>query len=208
MTASIRNAVMAVVCAIGLAAAAPPPTKQPAYVLEGYRFAGLLTPANTAGIIAKLKHQPGARVTGADIAADAAIFATELKARHLKGRFLASSEENRGRIWVTFGLWHLIYPDSGAWSSRQLESQHFEGVSGIPTSALLRATQLKPGDALSPERIDSAKDAIEALLAKTASGTKLTIKIKIQTRPNNKAALTWVIGGPKAVTATGAGKGN
>src|ERR1700733_5032843 len=96
---SLRKAVLVAACAAGLAAppfAAGAPAKGQTYVLKGYKFGGKLDAANAAGIVAKLKHQPGDHVTEADIDADAASFARELKARHLMGRFFASSEEVRG----------------------------------------------------------------------------------------------------------------
>lgn len=213
---SIRKAVLVAICAVGIAAAAARPggglaAAAPAgdavYVLKGYRFSGKLGPANTTGMVAKLKHQPGGRVTKADIIADAAIFAGELKARHMGGRYFVFTTENHGQIWVTFGLLDMRYPAATAWASRRLESQHFEGLSNIPTSALSAATRLKPGDTLSPENIDAARRAIMALFANSPNGTALTVKIKIQVRPNNEAALTWIIADKrKPAMGTGSGK--
>ena len=193
---SLRKAVLVAACAAGLAAphiAAGAPAKGQTYVLKGYKFGGKLDAANAAKIVAKLKHQPGDHVTEADIDADAASFARELKARHLMGRFFASSEEVRGGVWLTFALYPTVYAHSSEWSSRRLESQHFEGATGLPTAALLQATHLKSGDTLSTDKVEAARIAIMALLSKSPNKSAVSVKIRIQAKPNNEAALTWIV---------------
>jgi hypothetical protein len=175
------------------AAALGTPAKSPTYVLDGYRFEGLLGPGNTGGLVAKLKNQPGSRIKKADIKADIGILAKELHARHIRGQLFTGLIEGGGHIWVIFHLANLDPPGAKLWTSRRLGSQQFENVSGIPAGDLVGATGLKAGDALSPEKIIAARKGLMALFAKLRPGKVIRIQARIQTKPSNEAALSWII---------------
>ena len=194
MTGRVSLFLMSIILAAGAAIAAPAGT--PVYVLNGYRFEGILGPKNTVGLVAKLKHQPGARVTEPDIKADVAILANELHARHLRGRlFTGLAETDDGHLWVHFDLAPLA-PPQGAdrWMSRRLESQHFEGPAGIADSLMAAATGLKGGDTISTENIEQARKGLLALYAKVRSskGPPL-VRLRVEIKPDNKVALTWML---------------
>ena len=192
MPGTARATLLAAILAAGAAMAAAP--KAPIYILSGYRFEGLLGPRNTIGLVAKLKHQPGARITEADIRADVDALAKELRARHIRGQLVTGTAEGDGHILVFFDLVDTDPPGARLWMSHRLISQAFEGVTGVSADAMARATGLKPGDALSPEKIVAARRAVLTLVAKSRPGKALTVKVRIQTRPHNEAALTWIIG--------------
>jgi hypothetical protein len=183
---------MAGILAAGVALASP--AKPPAYILEGYRFEGILGPGNSTGLVAKLKDKPGGRVRKADIKVDVDLLAKELHARHIRGQLFTGLIEGNGRIWVIFHLTDPDPPGARLWSSHRLASQEFQGVSWIPTGKLAGATGLKPGEALSPEKITAARKGLSAMLAKSRPGKAFAIQVRIQTEPANEAALSWIIG--------------
>jgi outer membrane protein assembly factor BamA len=164
----------------------------PTYILNGYSLSGI-PGVKAAELEAKLKHKPGDRITDADVNADQAILAKELKARHIGGELYATVAEKHGRVWIIFDL--LNTPQ--ATGPRTLEAQNFEGASHISAGALAAATGLKKGDPLSPQKINAARRAILALYAKSAPGKPLTLKGKMQVKPGGKVTLTWVINEPR-----------
>jgi hypothetical protein len=181
---------------IAVAAVTADAANGPTYILNGYSF-GRMPGVNTAELEAKLKDKPGARITQSDVAADKAIVARELKARHLTGQLFATIAEKKGRVWIIFDLLDLGPPPGHAWTSRYLESQVFEGESGISVDALAAATGLKPGEQLSVEKINAARRAILAVYTKSMPGKKLTLKGRMQTKPDGGTSLIWIIGQPQ-----------
>lgn len=167
--------------------------KAPVYVLDGYRIEGL-GPEITAGLVAGLKHHPGAHVREADIKADLDILAKELHARHITGRLFTGMAEGNGHLTVFFEVVTSGPPGAELWTSHHLVSQQFEGATGVPPSALARASGLKTGDILSPGKVAAARHAILLLVEKLEPGNASTLKVRIQARPHGEAALTWIFG--------------
>lgn len=185
-----RATVVAALFAAGAAMAAGD-TRAPTYILNGYSFSGV-PGVNAAEMEAKLKFHAGARVTRAEIAAEAAVLARELKARHMEGHLFTSTAESGGRVWVIFDL---LNPDADN-RMGQLESQNFQGASHVSPSALAAVTDLKNGERLSPQKLGAARRAIVAAYAKSMPGKKIFIKAKLVTR-GGKTAVTWIIAEPK-----------
>jgi outer membrane protein assembly factor BamA len=165
----------------------------PTYILNGYSLSGI-PGVNGSELEAKLKHKPGARITAADVNADQAIIAKELQARHIGGALVATLAEKHGRVWVIFDLLNVPPPPP---RTRHLEAQNFEGVSRISAGALAAAIGLKKGDKLSPEKINAARRAILAMYAKAMPGKTLTVKGRMQMKPDGKVTLTWVVNEPR-----------
>jgi hypothetical protein len=170
--------------------------KAPVYILNGYSF-GKMPGVNTAELEAKLKEKAGARITQADIAADEAIIAKELRARHVPGRLFTSLAEKHGRVWIIFDLIDTNRPTGAFGKPRNLDMQKFEGATRISAGALAAATGLKQGEPLSQEKLGSARKAIAAAYAKAMPGRVVTIKGKMQIKPDGKVTLTWIIGEPQ-----------
>jgi outer membrane protein assembly factor BamA len=164
------------------------------YILNGYSFGGF-GDTNTAEQATKLKDQEGARVTQADITVDETMLATELRARNIKGRLFTTIAEKNGRIWLIFDL---QVPRPGlerlAASEEHLKSQVFAGATQIPAADLAAATGLKPGDMLSFEKINTARQGLLALYAKSIPGRTPSIRGKMQTTADGRVVLTWMIG--------------
>lgn len=196
MKSTARIGLLAATLTVGTAMAACA-THPPSYILNGYSFGGM-PGVNTAELTAKLTHKEDDRVTRADIAADQAILARELRARHIEGRLFASLAERHGRVWIIFDLQKPDRRSANAekWAGR-LKSQSFQGASRISADALAAATGLKPGDPLSPEKINAARQAIVALYARSMPGKALSLKGKAQTAADGEVTLTWIIGEPK-----------
>ena len=165
----------------------------PVYILNGYSFGGM-PGVNTAELTAKLKDHEGARVTQADITADTAVVAAELKTRGIKGRLFTSLAERHGRVWVIFDLMDPGAPMRRFWAVGQhLKSQSFEGASTPSAGDLADATGLKEGDLLSPEKIDAARQAIIALYAKVTPGKAVSVRGKIQSNAKGELRLIWIV---------------
>jgi outer membrane protein assembly factor BamA len=190
MSGKIRVSVLAAVLTIG--AASPP-----VYILNGYSFGGFAG-NDTDQLAAKLKDREGARVTDKDIAADEAALEKELAARHIEGRLFTTTAEKHGRVWVIFDLQKPREPPA-PWeaSNHHLGAQAFEGATAISTSALAAATGLKPGDALSQDRINAARQAIVNAYAMALPGRTPSIKGRMQIKGDGGVVLTWIIGEPK-----------
>lgn len=173
--------------AVAVVNARPTPT----YILKGYSF-GPMPGVKTAEIEAKLPRKPGARITDADVVAEEAIVERELKARHVQGRLFASTAEKNGRVWIIFDL--VREP------VRVLESQVFVGASHMSQEALVTATGLKPGDTLSPDRLNAARRGIFALYGKAEFARAISIRLRMQTSipikglGDEKTKLTWFVG--------------
>ena len=189
-----RTVLVLIITILAADASMATPAKALVYILDGYRLQGIPGHGNTAGLIAKLKHHPGARVTEAEIKTDVDILAKELHARHIRGRLVTGTAEGNGHILVFFELVDEGPPGANLWTSHHLISQQFQGAVRVPADSLTRASGLKPGDELSPEKIGAARRAILLLIAKSNPGKTLVIKVRIQTKPGDKAALTWIIG--------------
>lgn len=196
MLSMARIGLLAAMLTVGAAMAASA-AKAPAYILNGYSFGGM-PGVNTAELTAKLGHKEGDRVTRADIAADEAVLARELRARHIDGRLFTSLAEKHGRVWVIFDLQKPDPRSASAekWAGR-LKSQSFQGASRISAAALAAATGLKPGDPLSPEKINAARQAVVALYARSMPGKAPSLKGRAQTAADGQVTLTWIIGEPK-----------
>ena len=187
---------LAATLAVGAAMAAGA-AKAPTYILSGYSF-GPIPGVNTVELEAKLKHKEGERITSADIAADRAIIAKELEARHIKGRLFTSLAEKRGRVWVIFDLLDPDRPTAHLGKpAGHLKSQNFEGASRISAGDLAAATGLKQGDQLWPEKINAARQAIVALYAKSMPGKAISLKARMQTAADGEVTLTWIIAEPQ-----------
>jgi outer membrane protein assembly factor BamA len=174
----------------GIAAPASAP-KIRTYILNGYSFTGVHG-VNAAEMEAKLKHHEGARITRADAAADGALLAKELKARHIPGQLFTTLAENNGRVWVIFDL---LNTDDDS-SVGNLKSQDFNGVSHVSAISLAAATGLKKGDKLTRQKLIAARRAIVLAYAKSMPGKKISLKAKLQ-RKLGEVTLTWIIGEPK-----------
>lgn len=164
------------------------------YILNGYSLSSLKGVLDTAALEAKLGRKEGARITDADIAADTAIVAAELKAHHAQGRLTTGTAEKHGRIWIIFDLLDPEGPMRRFWAvSRHLTAQAFEGAAGVPVSDLTAATGLKPGDPLSRQKIDAGREAIIKLYAKQRSGKVVSVRARMQSKPTGDSTLTWII---------------
>jgi outer membrane protein assembly factor BamA len=166
----------------------------PTYILNGYTFDGL-TGVNTGELLARLKHKEGDRITRAEIVAEQAILAKELKARQIEGRLFTTIAEKHGRIWIMFDLQQPAANIGGP--IRRLESQKFEGATHIAAGVLAAATGLKDGEVLSLENLRAARRAILAEYAHSMPSGSLSLKTRMQTRPDGKVRLTWIIAEPK-----------
>jgi len=196
MTSIARIGLLAAALTLGAVTAASAGQTR-VYILNGYTFGGM-PGVNTGELAAKLKDQEGARVTQADIAVDSAIVAKELQAQHIPGRLFTSLAEKHGRVWVIFDLQDPVRMTPSFWTSaRRLKTQNFEGASRISASALAAATGLKPGDTLSREKINVARQAILALYAKSVPGKAPSLKGKMQGTAAGDVNLTWIVGEPK-----------
>jgi outer membrane protein assembly factor BamA len=169
------------------------------YILKGYSFSGL-PGVNTDEIVAKLKDKAGARITSSDIAADNQVVAKELQDRRIPGRLFTSIAEKHGSVWVIFDVLQSNQPLESlkahlAKAGQHLAAQTFEGASGMSASDLAAATGLKKGDALSPQNIDAARQAITAFCAKSMPGNTPKVRLRMQFAPDGAATLTWIIGG-------------
>jgi len=192
MAIAARSGVLAFILAATGALSSP--ARAPVYVLDGYRFDGL-DPKITTRLAAGLKHHPGARITEADIRADTAVLAKELRALHLRGRLFTGFEEGGGHLWVHFDFAPLAPPQgANRWMYRHLDSQHFEAPPGIAASAMAAATHLKPGDTVTTDNVDVARKALLALYAKSRPGKDAPIlQLRVERRPDNKVMLTWIL---------------
>jgi lipid-binding SYLF domain-containing protein len=167
------------------------------YILNGYSF-GPMPGVNTKELAALLKDQEGARVTEADIAADGATLARILRERHINGYLFTSTAEKDGRVWVIFDLQDPDHPMAHLGRpADHLVAQSFEGASRVSAADLAAATGLKPGDPVSPERINAARQAIVDLYAKVTPGPAPTLKGRMRTTPKGEVTLTWIIGEPR-----------
>ena len=77
-----------------------------------------------------------------------------------------------------------------------LTSQSFEGATRIPAGDQAAATGLKPGEALTFEKVKAAHDALLALYARTAPGKAPTIRSRAQVSVDGRVSLTWLISEP------------
>jgi len=191
MASMARMSILAFLFAMGAAMAANAP-KEPTYVLNGYSFSGV-PGVNAAEMEAKLKDHAGARITRADAAADGAILAKELEARHIGGHLFTTLAKTKGHAWIIFDL---VSNDADK-PMGHLESQNFEDASRVPAGVLAAATGLKTGDQLSREKLLAARRAIVALYVKSMPGRKISLKAKLRRGPGDKTILTWIIGEPK-----------
>jgi outer membrane protein assembly factor BamA len=166
------------------------------YIFNGYSLSGVKG-VDAQVLEAKLKHKPGARVTQADIAEDEAIVLKEVKAHHLEGHLFTTFAEKKGRLWVIFDLLNPRKRDFFSKIARHVEAQHFEGALRISASALSTATGLRPGDLLTPDKINAARRRILAAYAKSVPGKTVSIVCKMQTKPDGRATLIWVIHEPR-----------
>ena len=197
MKSTTRVGLLAVALALGAAGVADA-AKGRTYILNGYSFGGFPPGENTAELAAKLKDQEGARVTRADVDTDEAILVKEMQARHIQGQLFTTLAEKHGRVWVIFDLQDPVRSTASFWTSvRRLKTQNFEGASRISASALAAATGLKPGDTLSREKINVARQAILALYAKSVPGKAPSLKGKMQGTAAGDVNLTWIVGEPK-----------
>lgn len=190
-----RAGLLAFILAASTALSAPEKApKAPEYILDGFRLEGIGGPKIAAGLVAGLKHHAGSRVHEADIKADLKILTEELRARHITGRLFTGMAESNGHLTVFFQLVNTAPKGANLWSSRHLVSQKFEGAAGVPARDLVHATNLTPGDALTPEKIVAARKGILTLVKKFNHDKMLSLKVRIQTRPHDEAALTWIFG--------------
>jgi outer membrane protein assembly factor BamA len=165
------------------------------YIFDGYSLSGVKG-IDAHALEAKLKHKLGARVTRADIAEDEAIVLKEAKAHHLEGHLFTTFAEKKGHLWVIFDLLNPRPRDVFS-KPHHFEAQRFEGATRIPASTLSAATGLRSGDLLSPEKINGARRAILAAYAKSVPGKTINVVCRMQTKPDGKATLTWVIREPQ-----------
>jgi hypothetical protein len=172
------------------AAPAANAAKEQSYILSGYTWGGFAG-QNTDELAAKLKDQPGARITKADISIDAAMLESELRARHVKGQLLTSLAEKHGRVWLIFDLQRPM--GAALYAGEPLTSQSFEGATRLPASDLAAATGLKPGDMLTFEKIRAAHSALLALYARSAPGKAPTIRSKAKISSDGRVSLIWMI---------------
>ena len=188
-------ATLALAAMLGTISAVAAPVRAPrSYILNGYSFGGLAD-VDTHALEAKLKHHRGARITEADIKVDAAILARELKAQHIEGHLFTTMAEKKGHIWIIFDV--LNRPGQAFFRIRRhLEAQHFEGPSRISERELLKATGLRQGETLSPEKVADARQGIMAAYAKALPRKKVTVRVRMQGRLDGSAVLTWVIQEP------------
>ncbi len=196
MISTARMGLLAVALTVGAPMAASA-AKAPTYILNGYSF-GPIPGVNTALLETKLTHKAGDRITSADVAADSAIIAKELAARHVHGRLFTSLAEKHGHVWVIMDVLDPGHPNTHLGKpAGHLKSQSFEGASHISAGDLAAATGLKQGDQLWPEKIRAAEKAIVAAYAKSAPGKAITLKARMQTKANGEVTLTWIVGEPK-----------
>ena len=180
-----------------LAAMAAGAANAPSYIFSGYSF-GPIPGVNTAELEAKLTHKAGDRITSADVAADGAILAKELEARHIHGRLFTSTAEKHGHVWIIMDVQDPDHPNAHLGKpAGHLKSQNFEGASRISAGDLAAATGLKQGDQLWPEKIRAAREAIVAAYAKSVPGKAITLKARMQTQADGDVTLTWIIGEPQ-----------
>lgn len=194
MAAPARLGLLAVLLSVSSVVSAP--TRAPEYVLDGYRFEGI-APKVSAGLVAGFKHHAGARVREEDIKADVDILAKELHAQHITGRLFTGMAEGNGHLVVFFQLVDTNPAGAKFWTSHHLVSQEFEGLTGVPAGILARISGLKTGDLLSPEKVEAARRALLAEAKKLDGHNRLTLKVRIQSKPPDKAALTWIFGESK-----------
>ncbi|HEY2447160.1 MAG TPA: hypothetical protein VGI20_15610 [Rhizomicrobium sp.] len=194
MPGLMRIGLTAAIFAAGAVTAASAASTQ-SFILKGYSF-GPMPGVNTAEIEAKLPRKAGARITGADVAAEEAIVERELKARHVQGRLFASTAVKRDRMWIIFDL--VQEP------VRILVSQSFVGASHVSPEILARATGLRPGTTLSVGKLNAARRSILAAYGKALHGKPINLKLRMQTRHSVKPGtvpetwLTWTIVEPKS----------
>jgi Surface antigen variable number repeat len=172
---------------------APAAAKPAVYTLLGFNLKGI-PGIDQKALEAKLRHKPGDRITEADTKVDKAIIEKELQARHIEGRIFTTLAERNGRVWVIFDL--LDTRPADVFNKRKLEAQHFEGVHRLSAGALEKATGLKPGDPISPARLNAARQAIAAAYAKAVPGKPVQITGKIQGKDDGETILTWTIREP------------
>ena len=79
---------------------------------------------------------------------------------------------------------------------RRLVAQRFEGASDIPADALRAATGLMDGDMLSPDKVNSARQAILDLCARNFPGQAPSLKCRMHTTIDGNVTLTWIIAEP------------
>lgn len=193
MMGGLRVRGLAAVATAGLAMATGAAAAR-SYILNGYSF-GPMPGVKTAELAALLKDQEGARVTDADIAADGATLARLLRERHVNGHLFTSIAEKGGRVWVIFDLQDPDHPIARLGRPPgHLAAQSFEGAARVPAADLAKATGLQPGDPVSPERINAARQAILDLYAKVMPGKAPTLKGRMRTTPDGEVTLTWMIG--------------
>ncbi len=168
--------------------------KKAEYAFLGYNLHGIHG-ADLKSLSAKLPHKPGDRITRADISADAAIVEKELQAQHVQGHLFTTMAEKKGRVWIVFDL----IDNRGAvfGNLRELEVQRFEGVTRVSPDALSKASGLKLGDVLTPEKLNAARSGITAEYAKAAPGKAVKIVGKMQGKSDGKVVLTWTISEPQ-----------
>lgn len=63
-------------------------------------------------------------------------------------------------------------------------------------SELLKATGLRPGETLSPEKVADARQGIVAAYARALPRKKVTVGVRMQGRADGSAILNWVIHEP------------
>lgn len=167
------------------------------YILNGYSLGGLHGAVDPAALEAKLGRKAGARITQADITADTAIVAAELKARHVEGRLATTLAEKRGRVWIIFDLLHPPEVNPGLHSGNaRVAAQRFEGARQVSPEALAAASGLEPGARLTPRSLNAARKAILALYARTIPDAPVGLTLRIRTTASGQSTLTWVVAEP------------
>lgn len=163
------------------------------YTLLGFNLSGIKG-VDQKALEAKLKHKPGDRITRDDIKDDTAIIEKELKAKGIQGRLFATMAERNGRVWIIVDV--LDNPARVFATQRQLEALRFEGASRVPADALARASGLRPGDLITPQKLDAARKGIVAAYAKAIPGKTVQITGKMQAKDNGKVVMTWIVREP------------
>lgn len=186
----VLAACAALACMPAIAAAKQDPA--PTVILRGYRLSGAKG-VDADALTAQLKDQAGARVTSADIDADARALGALLKAHHVEGQLFTTVAERDGRAWVLFDL----IPPPPPPPPMILELQGFEGTRRVQAEALAAATGLKPGAVLSEARIDAARAAILDTYQKRVPGTAIKLRLVMRRRADGHVRLDWVIDEPK-----------
>jgi outer membrane protein assembly factor BamA len=193
----MRSSISLLVLGAGMLAAGAAQADQ-TYLVSKVTITGIKSvPASQ--LYAVVQEKPGQRVSVNDIIADRDAISKVLEDAHVLGSVKPSVKTQGAKSEVVFAI-----EDQGVHApvvntvAPKLDQEIFQGNVSLPADKLSAATGLKPGDALSNEKIAAAQQAIVAAYKAAKLPIAVTINGENKKLDNGTYDIVWHITETKA----------